>query len=209
MGWGQDIIDPREGRADVFGQTLGQYKIPEESSAGGVGSVLGWAAVWLLVAACCGLGQTGDSSQRALVVRTPGVAYWEAKKIAAVTDLVGAFNQIASHAGELRSGMKVRDAEAFDAVMLDMMGALAAIPEIGISDSGGRDVIRPREPRPDRVSQLQPDMAGLVQFFKRLQNDSGGSSARGRFATAEKQARKMLAALPVVLPTLDGGQARH
>jgi len=166
------------------------------------------AAVWLLLSACYGFGRGGDSSQ-ALVVRSPGSAYWEAKKNAAVTGLVRAFNQIASRSGELRSGMKVRDAEAFDAVMMDIMGALAAIPEIGISESGGRDTIRPRGPRPDRVAQLGPDMAGLIEFLKRLQNESWDSSVRRRFSTAEKQARKMLAALPEVLLELDSRQARH
>jgi hypothetical protein len=59
---------------------------------------------------------------------SPVLTYWPALKRAGINDLVSAFNQIGSRTIRLRAVMPQADAEAFDAVMLDMMGALVALP---------------------------------------------------------------------------------
>jgi len=134
----------------------------------------------------------------------PASAYWDAQKSSAVHDLVSAFNQIASHAGRMRVAMSQPDADAFDAVMLDMMGALASFPGISWKDKPTSAAIRPVEARPGRVSQLKPEVEAMVRFFERLQKSSSDTAGRKLFADAQRSARKMAAALPNVLPTVAG-----
>jgi hypothetical protein len=132
----------------------------------------------------------------------PAPAYWAAQRRASVNDLVSAFNRISSHAGQLRAAMPKSDAEAFDAVMMDMMGALVSLPAIGLKDKPTPGAIRPTEVRPDRVGQLLPEAEGLVRFFERLRKSD--ASRQELFAGAEKSARRMAAALPNALPTVSG-----
>jgi hypothetical protein len=135
-------------------------------------------------------------------VSSPVLTYPAAKKFPAVWQVVEAFNHLGSQAVQLRSAMRPSDAEAFDAVMLDIMGALAAIPEIGVRDSSSPDRIKPLRSRPDRVDQLRPDLAALGNFFRRLRDESSRSADRKLFGSAEKQAQKMLGALPDIMPTV-------
>lgn len=92
--------------------------------------------------------------------------------------------------------MSAEDADAFDAVMLDIMGALIALPVVGVAHSGDPTRITPRMPRYDRIPQIAPDLLALGKFFGRLQ-EAGLPASNGRmFARARKDAQKMLAALP-------------
>lgn len=98
--------------------------------------------------------------------------------------------------------MSAEDADAFDAVMLDIMGALIALPVVGVAHSGDPTRITPRMPRYDRIPQIAPDLLALGKFFGRLQ-EAGLPASNGRmFARARKDAQKMLAALPYLLPTV-------
>ena len=126
---------------------------------------------------------------------SPVLTYGRARKSAAINDLVSAFNQIGSHAGQLRVAMPQSDAEAFDAVMLDMMGALLSLPEIRLKTKPTAGTIRPLEFRPNRVPQLTPEVDGLVRFFHQLRKNATDRASRKLFDGAEKSARKMTAAL--------------
>jgi len=68
--------------------------------------------------------------------------------------------------------MRAEDAQAFDAVMLDIMSALISLPGIGVAQSGDAARISPRRPRYDRVSQIAPDILALERLFGRLQQAS-------------------------------------
>jgi hypothetical protein len=132
----------------------------------------------------------------------PILTYWPALKRAAINDLVSAFNQIGSRATRLRAVMSQADAEAFDAVMLDMMGALLSLPEIRLKTKPTAGAIRPLESRPNRVPQLTPEVDGLVRFFDRLRKNATDPAGQKLFDGAEKSARKMAAALPYASPTV-------
>jgi hypothetical protein len=133
---------------------------------------------------------------------SPVLTYWPALKSAAINDLVGAFNQIGSRAGQLRAAMPQSDAEAFDAVMLDVMGALASFREIGLKARPTAGAIRPAQSRPDRVPQLALEVNSLVRLFERLRKSAPDRAGEKLLAAAEKSARKMGAALPYLLPTV-------
>jgi ABC-type enterochelin transport system substrate-binding protein len=139
----------------------------------------------------------------------PASVYWAAQKTAATDRLVGAFNQIASHAGQLRVAMAPSDADGFDAVMLDVMGALASLPGIAWKEEHAPATVRPAEARPGRISQLQPEVEALVRFFERLKNSAGSRPNQKLFANAEKSARKMGASLPDTLPTVSSLASRR
>src|SRR5579864_322607 len=79
----------------------------------------------------------------------PAFAYWSAQKSVALSGMLGGFNQIASHAGQLRSAMCSADGEAFDAVLMDITSILAAVPGIAVRESSRPGLIRPLRPRPD------------------------------------------------------------
>src|SRR6185503_9739836 len=56
------------------------------------------------------------------------------RKSGAVHKVVDAFNAIGMQAASLRKTMRLDDAVVFDTFMLDIMAALAAIPEIGVKN---------------------------------------------------------------------------
>ena len=124
------------------------------------------------------------------------------QRFVAVNKLVSGFNGIARRAAELRGAIKREDAEAFDAVMLDVVGALIALPSFGLVDSGDATRIRPGKPRYDRIHQIGPDLQALDTFFARVQHASSSASDARMFASARKDVRKMLSALPILLPTV-------
>ncbi len=144
-----------------------------------------------------------------LAVSSPMRAYSDTKRFTATLDVVAAFNQIGSHAAQMRALMPRADADAFDAVMTDLMGALAALPGIAVRDSGRTDLIKPRNPRPDRLPQIRPELVGLAYFFGRLEVASSTPADRKLFAAAGKQAHRMLAGIQDALPTLDAPPARR
>jgi hypothetical protein len=133
---------------------------------------------------------------------SPVLTYWRARKSAAINDLVSAFNQIGYHASQLRAAMPQSDAEAFDALMLDMMGALVSLPEIRLKTKPTAGAIRPLESRPNRVPQLTREVDGLVRFFHRLRKNATDRASQKLFGGAEKSARKMAAALSYASPTM-------
>jgi len=140
---------------------------------------------------------------------SPVPTYWRARKSAAINDLVGAFNQIGSHAGQLRAAMPQSDADAFDAMMLDMMGALVSLPEIRLKTKPTAGAIHPIEAQPNRVPQLTPEVDGLVRFFHRLRKNATDSASQKLFNGAEKSARKMAAALSYASPTVSSVPFRY
>jgi len=125
-------------------------------------------------------------------------------RAAAVADLTAGFNAIGGRASELRRAMKPNDADAFDAVMRDVMGALMALPGISSAPSPDLGTIVAK-PRPDRIGQLVPDLTGMERFFCRLSQTSDTPAQRRIFQRAHKDVVKMLAALPAALPTVDVG----
>jgi len=124
------------------------------------------------------------------------------RKFVAGNDLVTGFNAIGSHAAALRRAMKREDADAFDAVMLDVMSALIALPDLRLVHSGDANRITPRMPRYDRVPQIGPDLLALERFFSRLRQASSSVADARLFTNAQKSARRMLSALPFVLATV-------
>jgi len=135
-------------------------------------------------------------------------AYWAAQKGGAMREVVEGFNRIGARAGKLRQAMSGQDAEAFDAVMHDIMGALAALPEVEVKGGSKPDAIRVEGARPDRIGQLRPEVAGLVKFFGRYRDSAESAENRKLFGEAEKRARRMLAALPLVMPVVERRAAR-
>jgi hypothetical protein len=123
-------------------------------------------------------------------------------KSLAVRDLTMGFNTIGQHASVLRGAMSTRDAEAFDAVMLDVMSALLALPGVDLAPSGDPARITPTAPRYDRIPQIAPDLLGLENFFARLDKTARSASQSRLFDQARKSVQKMLKALPRALPTL-------
>ena len=93
------------------------------------------------------------------------------------------------------------DAEAFDAVMFDVMSGLMALPYIRL---GGpcNPRLCPPGPRPDRILQIDPDLRALDRFFSRLQRTSSPAGDARLFASARKSVKRMLASLPAILPTV-------
>jgi hypothetical protein len=148
--------------------------------------------------------QAGSDFELATPVKTPSLAPGNIalRRFVAVNDLVSGFNGMGRRAADLRHAMKREEAEAFDAVMLDVMGALIALPSFGLVDSGDATRIRPRKPRYDRIPQIGPDLLALDKFFARLQHASSSASDARMFASARKDVRRMLSALPILLPTV-------
>jgi hypothetical protein len=166
-----------------------------------------WILVLSLLASFAGLpsyAQAGSDFELATPAKTPSVAPGNIalRRSVAVNDLVSGFNGVGRHAADLRRAMKREDAEAFDAVMLDVMGGLIALPSFGLADSGDATRITPRKPRYDRIPQIGPDLLALDKFFARLQQSSSSVSEAAMFASARKNLRRMLSALPIVLPTV-------
>lgn len=122
----------------------------------------------------------------------------------AVRDVAQGFNRIGSHAVDLRRAMTREDAEAFDAVMLDVMSSLIALPYFGLRDrdSGDPVLLRPTRPRYDRIPQIGRDLQALDRFFVRLQLTAQSTADARLFARAGKDVRRMLAALPEALPVI-------
>jgi len=116
--------------------------------------------------------------------------------------LVEGFNGLGNHAVELRRAMTPSDAEAFDAVMMDVMGALIALPCLQLRSRDHPYLLRPPGPRYDRIPQLDPDLQALDGFFARLQQTASSAADARMFGRARKNVRKMLAALPAAMPTL-------
>lgn len=120
----------------------------------------------------------------------------------AVAVMVSQFNAIGGHAAKLRQAMTQKDAEAFDAVMRDVMSALMALPGISAKSPHNPETILPEKARPDRITQLGPDLVGLERFFERLSRTTGTAEDRKMFRDAQHNTRKMLAALPSSVPTV-------
>ena len=120
---------------------------------------------------------------------------------AATQEVLQGFNEIGSHAGQLRLAMAPIDASAFDGAMFDVMSGLMALPYIRL---GGpcHPRICPTEPRPERISQIDPDVRALDRFFARLQGTTSSAADVRLFASARKNVKRMLAALPAILPTV-------
>lgn len=135
------------------------------------------------------------------VVDSPVLGYSAAIRSEAVLKLTDGFNALGRNAPTLRRSMSANDAEAFDSVMLDLVSALLALPSISRRESH-RSAISPRDARPDRIPQIQPDLEGLDKFFGRLSAASSSAVGRKMFEHARKNVRKMLAALPDTLPTM-------
>jgi hypothetical protein len=127
----------------------------------------------------------------------------DTRRAVAVANLVAGFNAIGQHAAKLRQAMKPGDAEAFEAVMEDVMSALMALPGISVRNPHNPETITPDQARPNRIAQLAPDLAGLEKFFGRLARTSGAPGGRKMFCQAQQNIKKMLAALPASLPTVD------
>jgi len=123
------------------------------------------------------------------------------QKFVSSARVVQGFNEIGTQAVELRRGMTRRDAEAFDAVMLDVMSALTALPYVRMVNSPPVGLV-PDRPRYDRVPQLEPDLRALERFFARLQGTATSPAEARLFARSRKSVRKMLAGLPEIMPTL-------
>src|SRR5258708_7681688 len=134
-------------------------------------------------------------------VNSPVTENRAAIRFQAVLNLTDGFNVLGGNATAYRKSMSVDDAAAFDAVMLDLMEALTALPGISTRGSHGTE-IAPRASRPDRIPQIQPELEGLDKFFGRLLENSSTTADRKMFERARKSARKMLAALPDTLPTI-------
>ena len=149
----------------------------------------------ILVLSLPSSGQAGSDFRISPAVGT------DQQRSVAVLAVVSGFNGIGLRGADLRHAMKTEDAEAFDAVMLDLMGALIAVPSFGLAGSGDATKIAPRKPRYDRIPQIGPELLALDKFFARLQVCSLPAEAR-IFADARKNVRKMLSALPIVLPTI-------
>jgi hypothetical protein len=96
--------------------------------------------------------------------------------------------------------MEPTDSAAFDAVMLDVMSALMAIPEIGVKDPRSQVRIVPVRPRADRLGQLEPDVRALHKFFGRLTTESRSAADRKLLRFAQEQVQRMLKALPGASP---------
>jgi hypothetical protein len=128
--------------------------------------------------------------------------YAAQRRFAAVNDVVSAFNYIGGHASELRRLMSERDAQAFDAVVEDIMAALLALPDIAVRVPAGTGTIKPRRARPDRVAQLVPDLTGLGQFFDRIAANRAGKADLNLLRACRSRVRQMLRAVPLLLPTV-------
>lgn len=126
--------------------------------------------------------------------------------IVAEREFVAAFDAVGGHARELRRAMIALDAEAFDAVILDLMGALIALPYFRLGD-GDPGLVRPRRPRPDRIPRIEPDLRGLDRFFERLSRTASSEADSRMFTRARKDAQRMLAGLATVLPPVSAKPA--
>ncbi|HUA58186.1 MAG TPA: hypothetical protein VML19_05485 [Verrucomicrobiae bacterium] len=98
--------------------------------------------------------------------------------------------------------MAKEEAGAFDAVMLDVMSALIALPAIGVANSGDETRIKARQPQFERIPQIEPDLLALDRFLARLEHKCVSATDARVFSRARKNVRRMLSALPMVLPTV-------
>ena len=119
---------------------------------------------------------------------------------AAVHDIVAGFNRLGSHAADLKTAMTAHDADAFDAVLLEIMSGLIALPEFGLRNSGDPDLIRPAKPRSDVVARLGSDLRVLEGLLARLQSSASSAAQVRMFNQARKDARKVSVGLQQVLP---------
>lgn len=124
------------------------------------------------------------------------------RKAVALADLTAGFNYIAGHAAEFRRLMTTADAEAFDAVVEDIMAALLAIPEIALKNQTNAETIRPRAPRPERLPQVIPDLTALDRFFGRIQVQYSGKPESKLLSSARAAIKKSLRAFSTLQPTV-------
>jgi hypothetical protein len=124
------------------------------------------------------------------------------RKAGAVHKVVNAFNVIGMQAASLRKTMGLDDAIVFDELLLDVMTALAAIPEIGLKNWNNPDTIRPERVRPDRLVQLPSNLAGLDKLFLRVRATNQNPSERKLLAAAQRSIGQISEALPEILPTV-------
>lgn len=144
--------------------------------------------------------QPGVSDLTYTVGVSPVVENSAAARSRAVVELTQGFNALGGNASAYRRSMSAGDGRAFDAVMLDLMGALMALPGISRRDSHGA-AIAPSGSRPDRIPQIVPDLEGLKAFFQRLSAASRSDADRKMFNRARKSTTRMLAAVSEAMPT--------
>ena len=166
----------------------------------------GWQALWLTLIASTAL--LAQPAQSALESDRAAVDGERILKAAAVNKVVDAFNRIGMHGAELRKTMSPDEAIAFDAIMIDVMAALATIPGISLKNWDNPETIKPQRPKPERLSQLAPNLAGLDKFFARLLAASRNSADRAVLTSAQKSLGQMIAALPDVLPIVSAPPRR-
>ena len=110
----------------------------------------------------------------------------------ALADTTSGFNYIGSHAVQLRGFMTAAEAEAFYAIIEDVMAALLALPEISLKRPQGSDLVQPRRARPDRLPQGAPNLNALDRFFTRLLDRANNASDRKLLLSSRAAARRAL-----------------
>jgi len=82
--------------------------------------------------------------------------------------------------------MSSQDARAFDSVMLDVMTALMAFPDIGVADSEDSSRIAPRQPRYDRIPRLRPNILALDELLRAASGQLIGIGLQSSLSCAQE-----------------------
>jgi hypothetical protein len=149
-----------------------------------------------------------QTAQTALDMDRTVVDSQSLRKAGAVHKVVNAFNVIGMQAASLRKTMSLDDAIVFDCSLLDIMTALAAIPEIGLKNWNNPETIKPERVLPDRLAQLPTNLADLEKLFSRMRAASQNSSERKLLAAAQRSVGQISGALPEILPIVAAKPSR-
>jgi hypothetical protein len=124
------------------------------------------------------------------------------RKAVAVQKVASSFNVIGMQAADIRKTMSLKEAIAFDDLMLDIMAALAAIPEIGVKTGNDPETIKPEQPRPEKIDQLPDNLAALDRLFAMVRAASRNPADRKLLTAAQRSIGRISGALPEMLPTV-------